>query len=271
MKQKTVKSPAAVRGIGLHSGRECAMEIAPAPVDSGISFATGGVEIPALWSNVTDTRLSTPISAGGASVSTIEHVMAALFMRGVTNARVNLSGAEIPIVDGSAKPLVDAIEAVEQEKDARVLRVLKTVRAESGDSLAMLEPADSLSFDVSVEYPKIPRQDLCLAYDPDAFIARIAPARTFCMWSDVLLLWLTGRARGGRISNAAVVGPFGRPIGGWKFPGEAVAHKTLDAVGDLYTSGFHVVGKFSSRKGGHGLHSQLLRALFSDESNYSIE
>ncbi|MCL2673101.1 MAG: UDP-3-O-acyl-N-acetylglucosamine deacetylase [Alphaproteobacteria bacterium] len=273
MQQKTLKSGVIIEGAGLHSGKKSRVMISPAETDFGIRFAVDGRQIPATYDNVYDTRLCTCLGSEQAGVSTIEHVMFALRAHGITNALIETDSREMPICDGSAKVWFDAIQPAIQDKPAKVLEILQPVMVQSGDSWAKFEPYDQALFDVTVDYGRaIRKQSASVDMRDMEKLARIASARTFCLWNWVLMMKLTGRARGGNFGNAIIVGPFGKVLnrGGLKFEDEFAAHKLLDAIGDMHMAGYLIKGRYEGHKAGHGRNIELLRAVFSNSDNYRI-
>jgi len=278
--QKTLKSSIECSGIGLHSGDKINMILHPAEADSGITFRRsdihgGGAEIKASFDNVRDTRLCTTIGdENGISISTVEHLMAALAGAGVDNVTVEVSGGEVPIMDGSAAPfmfLIDCAGLVEQDAVKRVIRVKKPVVVSDGNKSASLMPSDDFSIDFEIDFdsPAVQRQSMRVDMIDGVFKNELARARTFGFMHEVEALRAAGFAKGGSLDNAVVVS--GSEVlneDGLRFGDEFVRHKILDAVGDLYLAGGTIAGHFSGVCTGHSLNNKLLRALFADEANY---
>jgi UDP-3-O-[3-hydroxymyristoyl] N-acetylglucosamine deacetylase len=273
--QQTLKAPISCVGVGLHCGQRVRLTFRPAPVDHGIVFrrADLGIDIPARFDRVFDTRLCTVIEHRGARVGTIEHVMAALAGCGIDNAVVELDGPEPPILDGSAAPfvfLLDCAGVVAQDTPRTVLQICRTVRVSDGEGFAELRPG-AIGFDMalSIDFPStaIGRQALSLRLTPDSFRQELARARTFGMLEDVDQLRAAGLARGGSLDNAVVVHK-ARILnpGGLRAPDEFVRHKLLDAVGDLALAGIPLRGRFVAQRSGHTLNNRLLHALFADRA-----
>ena len=281
--QRTLKQIARCDGVGLHSGEMVGVSLHPAPANSGIVFERTDVEaekalVPASWDKVVDTRLCSTIgNEQGVRVSTVEHLMAALSGCGVDNARIEIDGAEVPIMDGSSGPFVDLIvEAglVEQDAPRRVIRILKQIEVQAGESRAILEPADSCSLDVEIDFKgtAVEEQSLNVGFVNGAFCKELASARTFGFLHEVEAMQAAGLARGGSLDNAIVVD--GGKImneSGLRFDDEFVRHKILDAVGDLYLAGALIVGSFSGARCGHAINNQLLHALFADEDAWCYD
>ena len=271
--QRTLKSAAFCRGIGLHCGHGIAMTLRPAAPDTGIVFRRldAGAELRATWSKTVESALSTVLSNGeGIQIGTIEHLMAAFAGCGVDNAVVELDGPEVPVMDGSAAPFVALLERaglVEQDVPRRALKILKPVRvSDKGASAALLpEHGFSMSFEIEFDNALIRRQDLTLSVEPESFKAELAPARTFGLLDDLPRLKAAGLARGGSLENAVVVsGDRVLNAGGLRFADEFVRHKLLDAYGDLYLAGGPIIGHFRGVRSGHSLTRRLLAALFAN-------
>lgn len=278
-RQRTLKRAIDCVGVGLHCGRRVRIVLAPAPVGSGIVFRRTdigpAVDIPARFDCVADTRLCTALAAPDrpdVTVSTVEHLTAALFGCGVDNALVELDGPEVPILDGSAAPfvfLIDCAGRVEQDVPRAAIEIVHPVRVEDGDSYAELRPsgADGLGMAMSIafEAAAIGRQALSLTLTEEAFRHDLARCRTFALMAEVAQLQAAGRAKGGSLANAIVVDQ-ARVLnpGGLRVPDEFVRHKLLDAVGDLALAGAAVHGRFVAHRSGHTLNNRLLRALFAD-------
>jgi len=273
IRQRTLASAASCRGIGLHSGQSVAMTLLPAAPGSGIVFrrVDAGVEIPAVWSNAVEANLCTTLSGGrGIEVKTIEHLMAALSGSGVDNAVVELDGAEVPAMDGSAAPFVALIEragTIAQDMPRRAIKIMKPVRVGTDGVSAMLLPEDgfSMSFEIEFDNPLIRRQDILVEFESDTFRTQLSRARSFCLLDEIERMRAAGLAQGGSLDNAVVVsGDRVLNDGGLRFADEFVRHKLLDAFGDLYLAGGPIVGHFHGSRSGHALTRQLLAALFAD-------
>jgi UDP-3-O-[3-hydroxymyristoyl] N-acetylglucosamine deacetylase len=278
--QNTLSSPATFTGYGLHSGRPVRMTVRPAAADHGIWFrrldvTAGDQLVQARWDNVTPSRLCTVIeNADGVSVSTIEHVMAALAGSGIHNALVELDAPEVPILDGSALSFVAGfltagIEA--QDRPVRAVRVLKSVQVSEGEATARLDPADMLEIDFSIDFEDaaIGMQTRSLNMANGAFVRELSDSRTFCRQSDVDAMRERGLALGGTLENAVVFdGDRVLSPGGLRHDDEPVRHKMLDALGDLALAGGPILGRYTGERAGHALTNRLLRALFADPAAY---
>lgn len=271
--QHTIAGKAQFRGVGLHSGAAVRLSILPAPADHGIVFVRsdlGGARIRALWDHVTPSQLCTLLeNADGASVSTVEHVMAALAGLGINNAVIEVNGPEVPILDGSSAPFVKGILAVglraQPEADLRAIRLLAPVEVRQGDAFARLTPADHLEihFDIDFDDPAIGQQAKRLDMANGAFVRELMDSRTFCRLSDVEAMQKSGLALGGTFMNAVVIdGDKVLSPGGLRHQDEAVRHKMLDAMGDLALAGAPLLARYTGHKAGHAMTNRLLRALF---------
>jgi UDP-3-O-[3-hydroxymyristoyl] N-acetylglucosamine deacetylase len=278
--QHTLKTVIGCRGVGLHSGRRVAMNLIPAPPATGIVFHRTdlGTEIRAAWENILESPRCTILSNGaGATVGTVEHLMAALAGLGVDNLVVELDGPEVPIMDGSAAPFVFLIECagvVAQDVPRTAIRVLKPVRIVEDGAEAALFPAHefALSFEIEFENDLVRRQQLTVRLDNGAFKAELSRARTFGFLDDVDRLRAAGLARGGSLENVIVVdGDRVLNRDGLRYENEFVRHKLLDAVGDLYLAGSPIIGRFHGVRSGHLHNHRLLAALFADDAAWTYD
>ncbi len=270
--QHTLAGSAICAGVGLHSGQHVRLSIRPAPAGAGIVFVrtdlVGDNRIKASAEAVVQARLCTVIANdAGVSVATIEHLMAALAALNIDNALVELDGPELPIMDGSALPFVQLLDRAglrRQDAERRYIEVLDTVEIFDGDKLARLSPADRFEVAFEIDFPTalIGRQRIDLAVDEDSFRAELANCRTFGFAAEVEALRAAGLARGGSLDNAVVIdGDRLLNPEGLRRPDEFVRHKALDAVGDLYTLGAPLIGRFEGVKAGHALNNLVARAL----------
>lgn len=271
--QHTLQTPALFAGVGVHTGAYTRAAIRPAPIDHGIVFVRTDVmdrpnRIAVSGEAVCRTQLGTVITNDAdVTVSTIEHLMAALAMLGVDNAVVELDGPEMPIMDGSAEPFVRLLDRAglrPQAASRRFIQIVETVEVADGDKRAALKPARRFEVAFSIRFPDaaVGRQAVDLAMDEQAFRRELADCRTFGFLHEVEALRAVGLARGGSLENAVVI-EGGRVLNpeGLRRPDEFVRHKALDAIGDLYVLGAPVVGRFEGERAGHGLNNQLVRAL----------
>jgi UDP-3-O-[3-hydroxymyristoyl] N-acetylglucosamine deacetylase len=279
--QRTLKSSVNCVGVGLHSGKPASLTLQPASIDVGIVFKRadiGGVVIPAKWDHVVDSRMCTTIGDGnGVAIGTVEHLMAALAGCGIDNAVVEVDGPEVPIMDGSAQPFVAMVAAagvVNQNAHRQVIRVLKTVSVEAGNSQARLSPGSCLSLDVAIDFASgaVAKQSLSIGVVNGSFARELAGARTFGFLHEVEKLWAAGLAKGGSLDNAVVVsGDKVLNQEGLRFNDEFVRHKILDAIGDLYLAGAPIIGNFHGVRSGHATNNALLKALFADSQCWKYD
>ncbi len=278
--QRTLERPASCDGVGLHSGATAHLTLRPAPPDSGIVFVRTDLErpvaIPARTEFVVDTSMATTLGKDGARVSTVEHLLAALVGLGIDNARIEVDGPEVPIMDGSAAPFVALVEEAgirEQDEAKTLLVVKKAVTVREGEKEATLLPGRGFSIECTIDFrhPLIAEQKLVVGIAPPEFSRDLARARTFGFLKDVERLKQAGLGRGGSLENAIVVDEFSilNPEG-LRFPDEFVRHKILDAVGDLALAGHSVVGHLKVSRSGHALHHALLRQLLADTSAFEV-
>lgn len=273
--QKTVANKVTLIGKGVHSGKPARLVIHPASAEYGIWFRRMDVTdrnnlIPALYDSVNDTRMCTRLAnEDGVEVSTVEHLMAALAGTGVQNALIEIDGPEIPIMDGSSHPFVQAIlDAGVRNQDApvRAIRVLKEVSVQFGKTVATLKPSETLEIDFSIDFEDqaIGQQQKALKMTNGAFVRELSDCRTFCQRKDVEALRAIGLGQGGGLDNAIVVdgGSVLNPEG-FRREDECVRHKMLDALGDLALAGAPILGKYVGVRAGHRATNMLLRALFS--------
>lgn len=281
LKQRTLKTSVQTTGVGLHTGVKVVLNIRPAPVDTGIVFVRsdlpGAPAIPAVAGNVTDTRLSTLIEVQGVRISTIEHLMSAFSGLGVDNAFVDVSGPEVPILDGSSGPfvfLMQSVGLVEQQAPKRYIRVLKPVEVTQGDKTARFEPYHGfrITYEGQFNHPAFEKTGSSVTVDfaETSYVREVARARTFGFTQDVEALRAQGLALGGSLENAIVMDEF-RVLNtdGLRYADEFLRHKILDAVGDLYLLGHPLIGSFTGHKSGHALNNVAARALLAEPSAWA--
>ncbi len=274
--QQTLKNSISCSGTGLHSGATVAMTLHPAPSDTGIVFrridSEGfGFEVPAHVDHVVDARLGTTLGdAGGRTLATVEHLMAALCGSGIDNALIDVEGPEVPVMDGSAAPFVFLIECagiVQQDAPRRYIEILKTVHVDSGNRTASLSPDNIFSLDFEIEFDSkaIGNQEMSVQLVNGTFKGEISRARTFGFAHEVDQLRKMGLARGGSLDNAVVVGD-GIVLNedGLRYKDEFVRHKILDSIGDLYLAAAPLRARFKGCRSGHALNHDLLRAMLAD-------
>lgn len=264
MRQATLREPIAFEGIGLHTGANAAVEIRPATPDAGISFVVGGTRVPAEAQYVVDTSRATVLGVAGATVSTTEHLLSALFAMGVSNAEILVEGPEIPALDGSAGEFVDAIEACGlqvQDAQRRTLAIETAAFVRSGDRVIAALPASTFRVRFVADFAApIGTQYFDAEIDAQSYRTEVAQARTFAYLHEIESLWAKGLGRGGSLKNALVFTPEG-PMQPLRWPDEAVRHKVLDLIGDLALLGVWPSFEVVAIKSGHELHASLVRAL----------
>ncbi len=281
LNQKTIKKPILFDGIGLHTGKKVNMKIYPAEPNTGILFKrtdlkNNNLVTPGIF-NVTNTNLCTTISnESGVKVSTIEHLMGALFGKGIDNALIEINSEEVPILDGSAKEFAEKIDLAEiktSNTPIKIVKIEKKVSYKDGPKFISIEPNKiSLDIDFEIKYNNSligDQRNSVKVYESD--LTEIFNSRTFCLYEDVEKLKQMNLAKGGSLENAIVVK--GNKIlneDGLRNEKEFVNHKILDCIGDLYLTGYKVIGNIVCSQGGHKLTNQLLRKVFSEKSNFSI-
>ncbi|MCU0767041.1 MAG: UDP-3-O-acyl-N-acetylglucosamine deacetylase [Gammaproteobacteria bacterium] len=273
IRQRTLKNVIRATGVGLHTGEKVLLTLRPAAPDTGIVFRRvdlkDPVDIRACAENVGDTRLSTTLVNGKVRISTVEHLLSAFAGLGIDNAYVDVSAAEVPIMDGSAGPFVFLIQSAgveEQNAPKRFIRIKKPIVVEDGEKRAMFEPFDGfkVSFAIEFDHPafKDKTQQATVDFSSTSFVKEVSRARTFGFLRDIEMLRSRQLALGGSMDNAIVVDDY-RVLNedGLRYEDEFVKHKILDAIGDLYLLGHSLIGAFSGFKSGHALNNRLLKAL----------
>ena len=274
--RQTIARDIATSGIALHAGVPVRMTLSPAPAGQGVVFRRSdlGIDIPAHYDRVGETRLGTVIEKDGAAVKVVEHLMAAVAGAGVDDLIVTLDGPEPPILDGDAlsyMALIDQAGMKAQTTPREAIKVLRPVTVEKGGASASLIPADDTTYDFEIEFPTpaIGRQTMSFALSPAAFRADIAPARTFGFLAELEGLRKMNLAKGASLDNTLAIGAddvVNRDR--MRFADEFVRHKILDAIGDMALAGAPLLARFRGVKSGHGLNNALLRALFAEPANY---
>ena len=279
--QKTLKSSIGCTGVGLHSGKKVTMSLNPAKPNTGIVFHRIDLPandriVPARWDCVVDTLMATTIgNNAGACISTVEHLMAALAGCGIDNAIVEVDGAEVPVMDGSAAPFIFLVECagmVEQNSPRKAIKIRRPIEVGNADKFISAKPDEvfSVKFEIDFKDTAVARQDLTMRLVNGTFKTEIARARTFGFTHEVDALRKAGLALGGSLDNAVVIN--GDKIlngDGLRYEDEFVRHKILDCVGDLYLAGVPIIGRFDALRSGHTLNNQFLVSLFSDKSAWS--
>jgi len=278
LNQRTLKNSIRATGVGLHTGKKILMTLRPAAPDTGIVFRRTDlgepVDIQAHAEHVGDTMLGTTLHKGEIKISTVEHLLSALAGLGIDNALVEVSAAEVPIMDGSAGPFVFLLQSAgieEQKAPKRFIRILESVSVADGDKWARFDPYDGfkVNFEIEFNHPtfKMHTQVATMDFSTTSFLREISRARTFGFMRDLESLRSRNLALGGNMDNAIVLDDTGiLNEDGLRYEDEFVKHKILDAIGDLYLLGHSLIGEFSGFKSGHALNNKLLRSLISTPS-----
>jgi len=282
IRQRTLKNVIRATGVGLHTGEKVYMTLRPAPVNTGVVFRRVDLEPPAeiraCSENVGETTLSTTLVKDGVRVTTVEHLLSAMAGLGIDNAYVDLSAAEVPIMDGSAGPFVFLAQSAgvqEQNAPKQFIRIKRTVRVEEEDKWALFEPFEGfkVSFGIEFDHPvfKACTGEAVIDFSTSSFVKEVSRARTFGFMRDLERLRENNLARGGSLDNAVVVDDY-RILNedGLRYEDEFVKHKVLDAVGDLYLLGYSLIGAFAGYKSGHALNNRLLRMLLADRGAWEV-
>jgi UDP-3-O-[3-hydroxymyristoyl] N-acetylglucosamine deacetylase len=278
IRQRTLKNVIRATGVGIHSGQKVYMTLRPAAVNTGIIFRRTDLPqpvcLPARADNVGDTSMSTTLGQGAERVQTVEHLLSAFAGLGIDNAYIDLSSAEVPIMDGSAGPFVFLLQSAgieEQNAHKRFIRIKKELVVRDGDKWARFEPFDGfkVGFSIEFDHPAF-NQRSCRAevdFSTTSFVKEVSRARTFGFMRDIEALRERNLVLGGSMDNAIVLDDY-RILNedGLRYEDEFVKHKILDAIGDLYLLGHSLIGAFYGHKSGHFLNNKLLRALMADES-----
>ncbi|MFI3156246.1 MAG: UDP-3-O-acyl-N-acetylglucosamine deacetylase [Methylococcaceae bacterium] len=282
IKQRTLKNTIRATGVGLHTGDKVYLTLRPAEANTGIRFRRvdldNPVTIEATPENVGETMLSTTLVAGDVKISTIEHLLSAFAGLGIDNAIIDVSAAEVPIMDGSAGPFVFLLQSAgveEQDSPKQYMRIKRSIRVEDGDKWAAFEPFEGfkVTFTIDFEHPAFEDhvKTATMDFSSTTFVKEVSRARTFGFMKDIEMLRQNNLALGGSLDNAIVVDD-DRIINedGLRYADEFVKHKILDAIGDLYLLGHSLIGEFTGYKSGHGLNNKLLRALLNDKDAWEM-
>lgn len=282
IKQRTLKNSIRATGVGLHTGDNIYLTLHPAEPNTGIRFRRVDLDTPvtiqASPSNVGETVLSTTLVAGDVKISTIEHLLSALAGLGIDNALIDVSAAEVPIMDGSAGPFVFLLQSAgvqEQDSPKQFIRIKRSVKVEDGDKWAAFDPFEGfkVTFTIDFEHPAF--QDhvktATMDFSSTTFVKEVSRARTFGFMKDIDMLRRNNLALGGSLDNAIVVDD-SKVLNedGLRYADEFVKHKILDAIGDLYLLGHSLIGEFTGYKSGHGLNNLLLRTLLNDQDAWEM-
>ena len=282
IRQRTLRNSIRATGVGLHSGKKVYLTLRPAAVNTGIVFRRVDldpvVEIPATAENVGDTTLSTTLVKDDVRISTVEHLLSAMAGLGIDNAYVEMSAAEVPIMDGSAGPFVFLLQSAgieEQSVAKKFIRIKREIRVEEGDKFASFLPRNGfkVTFTIDFDHPVFRGRPACAEVDfcSTSFVREVSRARTFGFMHEMEHLRSKGLARGGSVDNAIVVDDY-RILNedGLRYEDEFVRHKVLDAIGDLYLLGNSLIGEFRAHKSGHALNNKLLRALMAQQDAWEV-
>jgi len=282
IKQRTLKNTIRATGVGLHTGSKVYLTLRPAEPNTGIRFRRVDLDEPvtiqATPGNVGETVLSTTLVSGNVKISTIEHLLSAFAGLGIDNAIIDVSAAEVPIMDGSAGPFVFLLQSAgvdEQDSPKRYMRIKRGIRVEDGDKWAAFEPFDGfkVTFTIDFEHPAFEEhvKTATMDFSSTTFVKEVSRARTFGFMKDIEMLRENNLALGGSLDNAIVVDD-NKILNedGLRYADEFVKHKILDAIGDLYLLGHSLIGEFIGYKSGHGLNNKLLRTLLADQDAWEM-
>jgi UDP-3-O-[3-hydroxymyristoyl] N-acetylglucosamine deacetylase len=282
IKQRTLKNTIRATGVGLHTGEQVYLTLHPAEPNTGIHFRRVDLETPVMIhaspENVGETTLSTTLVSGDVKISTVEHLLSAFAGLGIDNAIIDVTAAEVPIMDGSAGPFVFLLQSAgvqEQDCPKKYLRIKKSIRVEDGDKWAAFEPFEGfkVTFTIDFEHPAFENhvKTATMDFSSTTFVREVSRARTFGFMKDIETLRENNLALGGSLDNAIVVDD-DKVINedGLRYADEFVKHKILDAIGDLYLLGHSLIGEFTGHKSGHGLNNRLLRTLLEDTDAWEM-
>ena len=278
--QHTLQNSVKISGIGLHSGRQITMTLRPAAAGTGVVFhrreGERTVSIEAVSANVVDTRMATVIGKGNLSVSTIEHLMAALAACGIDNLHIDIDGPEVPIMDGSAAPFIQLLQDAgtrQLSASRKYLAIRKPITVIDGEKRISLIPSRffRVSFDIAFDHPCIGLQQRSVKVSESLFSKDLAPARTFGFLHEVEYLKANGLARGGSLENAVVIGE-DRILNpeGLRFADEFVRHKILDAIGDFSLVGYPILGHLKAFKAGHDINHQAVEKILASPDCWQL-
>jgi len=278
MYQTTIKKSVELVGIGLHKGSPVRLKLEPLDANSGIVFYRSDVDvsIPLIPSNVVDTKMATVIGKEGYVISTIEHLLSAIYAYGIDNLRVIVNADEIPVMDGSSASfcmLLYEAGVIEQDAPKRIMRIKKEIIVQEGEKYVKLSPSPDLKYDFTIKFPHpvISKQEYVLEFTKESYKNEIARARTFGFLHEVQYLRSKGLALGGSLENAIVLDE--KKIlnpEGLRFPDEFVRHKILDAIGDMSLIGMNFIGNYEAMAGSHDLNHKLTLELLKDAENYEV-
>jgi len=282
IKQKTIRKEVLFQGISLHTGCKSKLKLIPAGNNKGIVFVRKDIKkkniIKASWYNVSNTKLCTTISNKfGVSVSTIEHLMSAISALQIDNLKIEISGPEVPILDGSSKVFFEKISdigVVSQEENKQFIKILKKISVKNDTSQASLSPSKNnfdISYKLNYSHPLIKKKEYSININKNNYKNEISLARTFGFIDEYKKLKKAGLAKGASLNNCIVLN--GKKIlnkTGLRYKNEFIRHKILDAIGDLHLSGYSILGHFKGEKSGHKTNNELLKKIFSDKSSFTL-
>ncbi|MEN4053947.1 MULTISPECIES: UDP-3-O-acyl-N-acetylglucosamine deacetylase [Sulfurimonas] len=278
MYQTTIQKSAELVGIGLHKGSPVKLRLEPLEANSGIVFYRSDVDvsIPLLPENVVDTKMATVIGKNGHVISTIEHLLSAVYAYGIDNLKIIVDADEVPVMDGSSASycmLLDEAGIAELDAPKKIMRIKKEVKVKEGEKYVKLSPSPDLNYDFTIKFPHpvIQEQAYVLHFTKESYKKEIARARTFGFLHEVQYLRSKGLALGGSLENAIVLDE--KKIlnpEGLRFPDEFVRHKILDAIGDMSLIGMNFIGNYEALAGSHDLNHKLTLALLEDAENYEV-
>ena len=278
MYQTTIKKPVSLVGIGLHRGNPVNLTLEPLEAGNGIVFVRKdvGVSIPLIPENVVDTKMATVIGKDGYSISTIEHLLSAIYAYGIDNLKITVDSDEVPVMDGSSASfcmLLDEAGIAEQELPKRIMIIKKDVEIKEGYKYVRLSPSKNLKYDFTIKFahPVIENQAYVLEFSKENYKKEVARARTFGFLHEVQYLRSKGLALGGSLENAIVLDE--KKVlnpEGLRFSDEFVRHKILDAIGDMSLIGMNFIGNYEALAGSHDLNHKLTLELLKDPENYEI-
>ena len=282
IKQKTIRKEISFQGTALHTGLKSKLKLIPSECNKGIIFIRKDKDkkniIKASWNNVSNTKLCTTISnKSGVTVSTIEHLMSAISALQIDNLKIEISGPELPILDGSSKTYFEKISdigVISQEKNKQFIKILKKVSFKNGSSQASLLPSNNnfnISYKLNYDHPLIKKEEYSININENNYKNEIASARTFGFIDEYKKLKRVGLAKGASLNNCIVLN--GKKIlnkTGLRYKNELVRHKILDVIGDLHLSGYSILGHFKGEKSGHKTNNELLKKIFSDKSSFTL-
>ncbi len=278
MYQTTIKKSVELVGIGLHKGSPVQLRLEPLESGSGIVFYRSDVDvaIPLIPENVVDTKMATVIGKDGHVISTIEHLLSAVYAYGIDNLKIIVDADEVPVMDGSSASfcmLLDEAELIEQDIPKRIMRIKKDIEVREGDKYVKLSPSPDLKYDFTIKFPHpvINTQEYVLEFTKESYKNEIARARTFGFLHEVQYLRSKGLALGGSLENAIVLDE--KKIlnpEGLRFDDEFVRHKILDAIGDMSLIGMNFIGNYEALAGSHDLNHKLTLELLKSPENYEV-